>query len=160
MDAKKALQVIAARCGRQECSSFEVISWLRRHELTEQEIAACVAYLREHRFVDDERFAMAYARDKFRFKRWGRAKIEQALRQRQLPSETIARALATLEATDVDATCLLLLRQKDTSLKEVDPYKRKAKLIRFALGRGFDFETIRRALGQLTGQDALLDDET
>jgi regulatory protein len=159
MDAKKALQIIAARCSRRECSSFEARAWLLRRELTGEEIAACMAYLQENHFVDDERFATAYARDQSRFKRWGRLKIEQALRRRQLPEAIISRAIASLDDTgiDQDAICLHLLQQKSRSLKENDPYNRKVKLFRFALSRGFDFETIHRALAAM-GEGGLEED--
>ncbi|MDR2414436.1 MAG: recombination regulator RecX [Odoribacteraceae bacterium] len=151
MNARKALQIIAARCSRREYSSFEIRAWLLRRELTEEEITSCMIYLQEHHFVNDERFAMAYARDQFRFKRWGRLKIEQALRRKQLPGELVARAIASLDDTGInqEETCLYLLQQKAGNLKEDDPYKRKAKLFRFASGRGFDFETILRALETL-----------
>jgi regulatory protein len=151
VDAKKALRLAAARCARRECSSFEVTAWLRRQELEEQEITRCLAFLRENRLVDDERFATAYARDQFRFKRRGRAWIERALRQRQIPGEIISRALAAIVDADDEyhAACLHLLRRKNEGLKEEDPRARKAKLARFALGRGFDLDTIRRALDTL-----------
>ncbi|MDR2130787.1 MAG: RecX family transcriptional regulator [Odoribacteraceae bacterium] len=156
MEVKKALQVIAARCSRREYASLDVIAWLQRQALTEEEVAACMAFLREHRFVDDARFARAYARDKSRLKRWGHLKIEQALRQKHLPNEVIAQALASIKETgaDPDTTCLQLLQQKGKWLKETDPGKRKVKLTRFALGRGFDHETVRRAIAKLGSSPA------
>ena len=151
MDVRRALQVIAARCSRREVSSLEARAWLTRQELTAGEVEGCVARLQEWRLVDDERFAMAYARDAFRLKRWGRFKIEQALRRRRLPEASISRALASLDDTggDEKVICLSLLRRKDEVLKEEDPYKREVKLIRFAMGRGFGLDTIRRALALL-----------
>ena len=146
MEAKRALQMVADQCSRQELSRFDVLSKLQRWELDGEEITAIMNFLEENRFVDDRRFARAYARDKFRFKRWGKAKIEQMLRRKHIPEELIREALADLPDTDYDATCRALLQQKSRGLNEPDPYKRKAKLIRFALSRGFDYETIRRAL--------------
>ena len=148
MNTTKALQIIAARCSRREHSSHEARAWLLHRELTPEEIDSCMAYLKSSHFIDDERFATAYARDQHRFKRWGRLKIEQALRRHQLPPETISRALDALDDADVnqDDTCLQLLQQKSNRLKEDDPRKRKAKLFRFLSSRGFDFDTILRAL--------------
>ena len=149
MDAKKALNIIAAQCGKKECCSADVAARLRRWELSERDVAAIMEFLVKHRFVDDARFAEAYARDKSRFNRWGRLKIAQMLRLKRIPESMISNALATLPAEEDGDTCLALLRQKDKTLKEADPYKRRAKLCRFALGRGFDYDTVMRCLDQL-----------
>ena len=65
-----------------------------------------------------------------------------------MPDSIINQALAALPEEDSDATCLALLRQKNKSIKDEDPYKRKAKLIRFALSRGFDYETVNRCMAK------------
>lgn len=149
MDKNKALKIVAAQCSKRECAESDVVNRLKRWELSEKEIAEIVSYLRQHRFLDTNRYAKAYARDKFRFKRWGRVKIEQQLRLKQLPESDIREALNDLYGEDYDSACLEILRQKSKSLKEADPYKRKAKLFRFAVGRGFDTETISGCLSQL-----------
>ena len=73
----------------------------------------------------------------------------QMLRQKRVPERIIEQALSSLPNEESDATCLALLKQKNRGLKEVDPYKRKAKLFRFALSRGFDYETISQCIDQL-----------
>jgi len=105
--------------------------------------------LEKQRFVDDVRFARAYVQDKFRFRHWGKLKIEQQLRLKQLPASVIAEALAALPDESYDEACLTLLRQKDKSLKEPDPYKRRAKLCRFALGKGFDYDLVTRCVERI-----------
>lgn len=106
-------------------------------------------FLVKNHFLDDARFAEAYARDKHRFNRWGKLKIMQMLRQKRVPERLIEQALSALPDEENDTTCLALLKQKNRGLKEEDPYKRKAKLFRFALSRGFDYETISRCIDQL-----------
>lgn len=149
MDAKKALNIVAGQCSKKEYCSSDVLAKLRRWELEEKDIAEVMAFLVKNRFLDDTRFAEAYARDKFRFNRWGKLKIAQMLRRKLVADAIIEQALATLPAEDTDATCLDLLRQKNKNIKDEDPYKRKAKLIRFALSRGFDYETVNRCLAHI-----------
>lgn len=149
MDAKKALNIIAAQCGKKECCSADVAARLRRWELSERDVAAIMEFLVKHRFVDDARFAEAYARNKSRFNRWGRLKIARMLRLKQIPEAVIGQALAAIPEEGEDGHCLELLRQKARLLKETDAYKRKARLYRFAVGRGFDHDTVSRALGLL-----------
>lgn len=149
MDAKKALNIVAGQCSKKEYCSADVLAKLRRWELPEKDIAEIMAFLVKNRFLDDARFAEAYARDKFRFNRWGKLKIAQMLRRKQVADSVIGQALAALPEEDTDATCMELLRQKNKSIKDEDPYKRKAKLIRFALSRGFEYETVNRCLSHL-----------
>lgn len=151
MDAKKALNIIAGQCSKKEYCSFDVVTKLERWELAEKDIAAIMEFLVKNRFLDDLRFAEAYARDKHRFNRWGKLKIGQMLRQKHIADSIIDEALATLPEEQSDTICLSLLQQKNKGLKEDDPYKRKAKLFRFALSRGFDYETISRCVSQLLG---------
>ena len=118
--AERALKNLADKCSRKEYCCADIRKKLEQWELPEEEAAKVMQFLQEHHFVDDRRYARNYAEDKARFNRWGRQKIT------------------------------LMLRQKARSLAENDPYKRRAKLIRFALGRGFDYETVQKCLAQLT----------
>ena len=104
--------------------------------------------------MDDDRFARIYAEDKFRFNRWGRQKIALMLRRKGIPSATVEAALAAIPGSSYADSCLDLLRQKLRSLSEPDPYKLRAKLTRFALSRGFDYDTVRECLEQLLAGDA------
>ncbi len=149
MDAKKVLNMIAAQCSKKEYCSSDVLKKLQRWELEEKDVAAIMEFLMKNHFVDDVRFAEAYARDKHRFNRWGKLKIIQMLRQKQLSENAIKQALAVLPDEESVETCMELLRQKNRVLKEEDPYKRKMKLFRFAVGRGFDFETVNRCMALL-----------
>jgi len=151
VDAKKALNIIAGQCSKKEYCTFDVMTKLERWELSEKDITEIIAFLVKNRFLDDRRFAEAYARDKHRFNRWGKLKIGQMLRQKHVADFVIEEALATLPAEQNDMICLDLLRQKNRGLKDEDPYKRKAKLFRFALSRGFDYETVSRCVHQLLG---------
>lgn len=149
MDVKKALQIIAAQCSKKEYCRFDITVKLQRWELSEKDIAEVMAFLVKNHFVDDERYARAYAKDKFRFNRWGKLKIELMLRQKQIPDHIVAEALRALPEEDYDEVCISLLKQKSRSLKEEDSRKRKAKLFRYALARGFSYEVVARCLKRL-----------
>ena len=149
MDAKRALNVIASQCSKKEYCRADVEQKLRRWDLAQEEIEEIMAFLTKHRFVDDARFVSAYVQDKFHFRRWGKRKIEQMLRQKGIATDVIANALDLLEDETYDETCVALLQQKSRSLGEMDPYQRKVKLFRFALARGFDSEVIHRCLDRV-----------
>lgn len=149
MDAKKALNIAAGLCSKKEYCASDILQKLERWEIPAKEQAEIIAFLIKNKFIDENRFAVFYARDKFRFNRWGKQKITQMLKQKSISPEVIAGALSELDDTDYDETCLSLLKQKMKSIKDTDPYKIKAKLFRFGLSRGFDYDTTGRAVSRL-----------
>ncbi len=149
MTIEKALQIIAGLCSKKECCSRDVLEKLKRWEFGEEDQQKILAFLKQHQFVDDERFARIYAEDKFRFNGWGKQKIAMMLRQKGISSDVVAHALEFIGTQQYVDSCLELLEQKARSLPDEEPYKIKAKLIRFALGRGFDYDTVRQCLSRL-----------
>lgn len=149
MTPEKALSKVAALCSHKEYCTRDIQEKLRNWEIPEPDIEKILAYLIRHNFLSDVRFAQAYARDKFRFNHWGKQKIKMMLQQKGISSGTIAEALSQLEQEAYTTACTELLQQKLKSIRETDPYKIKAKLIRFAAGRGFDTDTIYKSLQQI-----------
>ena len=97
-------------------------------------------------FIDEERYAGAFVRDKFRYNRWGRTRIQQELRLKGIDAETIAQALQELPDDDEQETLRQLLDNKRRTVKGRNDYEINMKLIRFALSRGFSMDTISKVL--------------
>lgn len=146
MDPRKALHIAAGLCSKKECCCQEIRDKLEKWEIPEEEISRILTFLTENHFIDESRFALAYARDKFRFNKWGKQKIALMLRRKQIPPEIVREATDRLQREEYEDTCARLLLQKKKSLKNGDPLKNRNKLIRFALARGFDYDTIRHCL--------------
>lgn len=153
MKAEKALNIIAGMCSKKEYCHHDVLEKLRKWELSEDEITKIMTFLSQHHFVDDDRYARAYAEDKFRFNHWGKQKIIQMLRQKNIASDVIAAAIEQLNTDLYEQGCFELLQQKLSTLSETDPYKLRIKLVRFAAGRGFDFDLIQRCLDRLKKEE-------
>ena len=149
MQAKKALQIIAEQCSRRECCSHDVRNKLQKWEIQEKEIEEIMTFLYHHKFIDDTRFSKIYTEDKFRFNHWGKQKIMMMLRNKGIDYDIISEALGTLDKSAYRENCMEILQHKTTTITEEDPYKLKAKLTRFALGRGFDYDTINYCLDKL-----------
>jgi len=103
-----------------------------------------VASLIADGYLSDERYASAFARDKASICGWGPIKIRYALRSKDIPAETISAALADIDTTQADTRLERLLEAKRKALQG-DPQAR-LKLIRFALSRGYDYDTISKLL--------------
>lgn len=149
MNPDKALQIIAGLCSKKEYCSRDIREKLKRWELEEKAQQKIMSFLEQHQFVDDHRFARIYAEDKFRFNHWGKQKISMMLHQKGLSTNIITNALKVLDTPDYTESCLEILKQKRMSLPEQPVYQVRAKLTRFALGRGFDFDTINQCLEKL-----------
>ncbi len=149
MTPEKALNIIAGQCSKKEHCSKEIRKKLQRWEIEEEAIGRIMTFLCQHKFIDDTRYARIYAEDKFRFNHWGKQKISLMLRQKGISPEIIAEALNEIDHSQYKQNCLEILKQKWKILPHEDTYKMKSKLVRFALGRGFDYDTINHCMQEL-----------
>ena len=99
-----------------------------------------VATLVRERYVDDLRFASAYARDKASISGWGVTKIRYMLASKGIQSEIISQALEDIDSGRAQVRLDKLMENKFRTLKE-DPQCR-LKLLRFGLGRGYGYEEV------------------
>jgi regulatory protein len=181
MDKEQALDRLRVRCSREEVCSGMALSLLKRWStprrggsgggqtgsLSERDMARIIATLVEEKFIDDNRFAGAFVRDKLKFNGWGKQKIVFKLRSLGVAADIIERALrenyyceggdcSDGECSDGDGNLSgqkvleRLLEKKWKSLKEDEPLQvRKAKAVRFAAGRGFEYGDIIAALAKI-----------
>ncbi len=149
---KQALHKAAALCSRSERCAFEIRQKLQQWAVNEDDIEKILAHLYNQNFLNDERYAHAFVSDKFKFNKWGKIKIAVQLRQKQLSDKDINRALETINISDYRKLLQDLLADKKRKIKETDKLKLKAKLIRFAVSRGFESDEIFRALDAISLQ--------
>ena len=104
-------------------------------------------------YLDDARYARAFARDKSALQGWGSLKIQLALQRKQIDAADIAAALEAIDLPAADAKMEQVLRAKWKSLaREEDPARKEAKFFRYALGRGYGYQEIKRIYDYL-GRD-------
>ncbi|MDE5858685.1 MAG: RecX family transcriptional regulator, partial [Muribaculaceae bacterium] len=94
---EQALAKMEDLCSRSEHSSFEIKKKLVNMRLSVETINKIVDSLIDRRYIDDHRYAIAYARDKYQFSKWGRLKIKQALTLGNIPRDFIADALEQID---------------------------------------------------------------
>ena len=126
---------------------------MARWDLPEGAEDRIVHRLLNERYIDEQRYACAFVRSKFRFNRWGRDKIVRGLRLKGISDDNISLALEELKPDEAVATLKELLRAKARNLKYKDHYDRYAKLIRFALSRGFSMDDAGRCIRELDDLD-------
>ena len=141
-----AYLTLAALCAQAEHCQWEMQEKMRRWELPEEEQARVMQRLVSERYVDDERYARAFVKDKVRYNKWGRRKVEQALWQKHIDEDIRQRVLDEVDDSEYLAVLKPLLQQKRRSTKAANDYELNQKLVRFAVSRGFTFDIIRQCL--------------
>jgi regulatory protein len=143
---QEAYLQLAALCAQAEHCQYEMTEKMRRWEIGEAAQARVMQRLIKERYVDDERYARAFVKDKVRYNKWGRRKIEQALWQKHIDEEIRECVLDEVDDEEYLDVLRPLLKQKRKTTKAQNDYELNQKLMRFALGRGFTFDIIRQCI--------------
>ena len=141
-----AYLTLAALCAQAEHCQYEMLEKMRRWELPDDAQARVMAKLIKERYVDDERYAQAFVKDKIRYNKWGRRKVEQALWQKRIDEDIRKRVLDAVDDDEYLSILRPLLKQKRKTIKANSDYELNQKLMRFAVARGFTFDIIRQCI--------------
>ncbi len=148
MKAEELYNKVAGYCAQAERCRRDVRDKLRAwDDVNEETLETIVRQLEDNRFLDEKRYAVAFANDKLRFQHWGRMKIRAALMQKGVGNGDIEHALEQLDPETYRHTLEHLAETKRKELcKETDAFAAQQKLSRFLLGRGFTYEEISGVL--------------
>ncbi len=142
----EALLKLQRFCAYQDRCHYEVRSKLLELGVYGDDLEEVIVALIEEDFLNEERFARSYARGKFRIKQWGRVRIRQELKRRQISEYCIRAALAEIDENDYTDTLRKLLEKHQNSVKGKDERTRRDKLFRHALQKGYEAELILEVL--------------
>lgn len=142
LDKKSALLKAEHFCAYQERSQQEVRDKLYSYGLKSTEVEEVIAELIESNFLNEQRFAIAYTLGKFRMKGWGKIKIKQGLKLKKVSPKLIDNALKQIEGEVYLERLKGILEKKATLIRENDDFKRKQKLILYAMGKGYEKDLI------------------
>lgn len=128
----------AALCARCEQAPSDVRDRLVKWGLSPDDASQVLKQLTEQGFINEERFATAFVKDKFAFNGWGKIKIAHQLHQKGLPSEVIEHAMTTIDDEAYRLRLMELLRAKWRTVQGRDRRAAWAAMMRFAASRGFE----------------------
>ena len=137
---------LAQLCARAEHCQYELTEKMRRWGMSDEAQARVMQRLVSERYVDDERYTQAFVRDKIRYNKWGRRKVEQALWQKHIDKDIREQILNEVDDDEYLRVLRPLLKQKQKTLKGGTDYERNQKLVKFALQRGFTYDIIRQCI--------------
>ena len=145
---KKILDRLRGLCSRREYCCADILK--KAKDALDGDVQAAhevLDSLVKDKYVDDLRYASAYARDKASIQGWGDVKIKYMLSAKGVASSVISEALQEIDRDKSSSRLQKLLENKIRSLKD-DPQCR-LKLLRFALGRGYSYDEVSHAIDQL-----------
>jgi len=133
-------------CAYQERCISEVRKKLVQWKASKKQAEKVIIELIDEKYIDEERFAGIFAAGKSRNNQWGKLKIEMELKRRGIPENTVTKAISSIDTDEYSAILITLLERKSLEYGNIDPFEKKQKLIRFALGKGYTTDEIYRAL--------------
>ncbi|HOH55712.1 MAG TPA: regulatory protein RecX [Paludibacteraceae bacterium] len=136
----------ASYCSISEHCISDVEEKLVAWKVPEQQRKKLINKLLEEDFINENRYALAFVRDKFRFNKWGKIKIELSLKAKGLNPEIIQMALSAIDEGEYQEMLASILKSKLATLEYEYEYEKQGKLFRFAQSRGFEISAIDRAL--------------
>ena len=149
---KKHLSVNEAKlkaadyCAYQERSQQEVRNKLYSYGLHQDEVEQAISELITEKFINEERFARAYAGGKFRMKKWGRVKIIQGLKQHKISEYCIKKGLSEIDEDDYNETIQALIDKKRLHIAAASPQLIKKKLAAFLQQKGYESNLVWEVL--------------
>lgn len=143
---QEAYLTLASLCANAEHCQWEMREKMRRWKLSEEAQTRILNRLVSERYIDDVRFARAFVKDKVKYNKWGRRKVEQALWQKHIDEDIRQQVLDEIADEDYVLVLRPMLQQKRKSIKANSDYELNGKLIRFAVSRGFTMDIIKQCI--------------
>ena len=137
-DINIAIERIKNYCALQDRCQWDVIQKLREWGLQQATKDHILEILITNKFIDEERFSTSFCRGKFRIKNWGKRKIVNELRRKQISSICINTGLKEIDEKEYDLVLQKLFYQKERSIKDKNQFIRKTKIANFLIQRGFE----------------------
>ena len=132
---EQALQKLKHYCGYQERCHSEVKEKLYTLGVWKKDQDEIIAVLIEEKYLDEERFAIAFAAGRFRIKQWGSVKIKYELKQKRVSEYSIKKALKQIDEADYKKLLHKMAKEKYASLKNEQPLLRKKKTMDYLMGK-------------------------
>lgn len=155
MNSKKSYTVqeiqqkIAQYCVYQDRCHKEVEEKIRSYDLIPEAREMILLNLMKDNFLNEERFSKSFARGKFRIKHWGKNRIVNELKMRDISSYNIKTALKEIDEKEYIKTIYTITENRNNVISESNIYKRKKKLIDFLLRKGYETDLIFKTVDEV-----------
>jgi regulatory protein len=146
---KSWLSKAMAACSRREYCRSEIENMAESWGADEDDRKKINQTLTEENFINEERYASAFVRDKFTYNKWGKLKISMHLKAKRIPPELIRNALDSIDNEKYLKMISDLITSHRKHVKAKNNYDLKSKLLRYGLSKGFESHLLYEILGDL-----------
>jgi len=145
---KTALNKAMAQCSRRENCISDISNKLISWNVGENDTEKIIALLLKENFINEQRFAAAFTKDKFNYNKWGKIKIAAHLKAKKIPGDIIKTALYSIDYDHYIKVLKDLITLHRRSVKAKNQYDLKAKLLRYGLSKGFESNLLYEILNE------------
>jgi regulatory protein len=142
IDPVTAIHKAQSFCAYRERCQQELRTKLYDWGLFPKEVEQIIGQLISDNFLNEERFAKAFATGKFRIKGWGRNKIKTMLQQFHVTDYCIKKGLAEIDEEEYLEVLKKVIEKKARTVTEKNEFKRKNKIVAYTIGKGFERELV------------------
>ncbi|WP_369998678.1 regulatory protein RecX [Winogradskyella sp.] len=135
-------------CAYQERCHKEVREKLREMRMIPEAVDKIMVYLIQNNYLNEERFAKAFVRGKFRIKKWGKNRLIRELKFRDISKFSIDTALKEIDADAYHQTLEELVQKRIAQVKEKNSYKKKRKVADYLLYRGWESHLVYQKINE------------
>lgn len=140
------------------CAYQERCQWELRRKLFEKGIHGndsenLIQQMIDGGFINEERYARAFARGKFKLKKWGRTRIRRELKMREISPKSIEKGLSEIDPVEYYDVLLAQAERQWEKIVEKELYKKRFKIGQYLMGRGFEQDLIKEAIEEVSKED-------
>lgn len=147
---EEALQKLMHYCAYRDRSQKEVENKLDEMRMIPEAKEKIIISLMQENFLNEERFARSFVRGKFRIKKWGRIKITQELKKKEISSPIIKLGLSEIKESDYIKTLYELAEKKQEKITAPNSFKKKKKLADHLLRKGYESSLVFNCVNEIT----------
>jgi len=138
----EALSKLQKYCAYQERCHQDVRTKLLSYKVYGDDLETVISELIQSDFLNEERFAIAYCRGKFKIKKWGRNKIVQNLKQKKISDYCIKKGLEEIDDIRYQSTLIDLMHKKTASITAKNQYDKKGLVAKYLINKGYESELV------------------
>jgi len=151
-DVSIAIERIKNYCALQDRCQWDVLGKMREWGLQQATKDHILEILINDKYVDEERYAESFCRGKFRIKNWGKRKITNELKRKQISIICINIGLQEIDDNDYNQVLEKLFHKKNATLKDKNHFIRKTKIANFLIQRGFESNLVWDKIRELSNK--------
>ena len=148
-DIKNLIEQLKSYCAIQERCSNDIVTKMKSWRITNKNQNKILEILIQEDFLNDKRYSKSFCRGKFRIKKWGKIKIVNELKRKNINPTTIISSLNEISDMDYFKELDTQFNKKRQSINTLNYYEKKKKIANYLIGKGYESNLVWEKLREL-----------